>query len=143
MKTPDPQLRQELLNTKYKPYEDAFNQNDAAAVAALYTEDAVLLPPETDPVYGREAIEKYFADVFTQYHASNCVIRPDQYSPHIIGTGGDGLWSSGNWSATFKAKTGDSIQLKSKWSSIYVREGNAWQIQMDIWNITPEPAPTA
>jgi len=143
MKTPDPQLRQELLNTKYKPYEDAFNQNDAGAVAALYTEDAVLLPPETDPVYGREAIEKYFADLFTQYHASNCVIRPDQYSPHIIGTGGNGLWSSGNWSATFKAKTGDSIQLKSKWSSIYVREGNAWKIQMDIWNITPEPAPPA
>ena len=51
--------------------------------------------------------------------------------------------SSGNWSATFKAKTGDSIQLKSKWSSIYVREGNAWKIEMDIWNITPEPAPTA
>ena len=35
MKTPDPQLRQELLNTTYKPYEDAFNQNDATAVAAL------------------------------------------------------------------------------------------------------------
>ena len=58
MKTPDPQLRQELLNTTYKPYEDAFNQNDATAVAALYTEDAVLVPPETDSVYGREAIEK-------------------------------------------------------------------------------------
>ena len=56
MKTPDPQLRQELLNTTYKPYEDAFNQNDAAAVAALYTEDAVLVPPETDSVYGRKAI---------------------------------------------------------------------------------------
>ena len=27
----------------------------------------MLLPRETDPVYGREAIEKYFADLFTQY----------------------------------------------------------------------------
>jgi uncharacterized protein (TIGR02246 family) len=133
----------------YKPYEDAFNQNDAAAVAALYTEDAVLLPPETDPVYGREAIEKYYADLFTQYHASNCVIRPDQYSPHIIGTGDPkdtftpALWSSGNWSATLKPKTGDSIQLKSKWSSVYVLEDLSWKIEMDIWNIPPEPAPTA
>src|SRR5215510_1551513 len=125
MKTPDPQLREELLNTIYKPYEDTFNQNDAAAVAALYTEDAVLLPPETDPVYGREAIEKYFADLFTQYHASNCVSSPDQYSPHTIGTGGNESWSSGDGSLTLKAKTGDSLQLKGKWSAIYVREGNA------------------
>ena len=116
MKTPDPKLRQELLNTKYKPYEDAFNQNDAAAVAALYTEDAVLLPPETDTVYGREAIEKYFADLFTQYHASNCVIRPDQYSPHSIGTTGNERYNRGEWSATAQGQTGNPVQLRQGFS---------------------------
>jgi ketosteroid isomerase-like protein len=115
MKTPDPQLRQELLDTKHKKYVDAFNQNDAAALAALFTEKKVLLPPETGPVYGREAIEKYFADLFTQYHASNFIAMLDEYSPHIIDTGDTGLWSSGDWSSTFKPKTGDSIQLKGKW----------------------------
>ena len=144
MKTPDPQLRQEMLDTNHKPYEDAFNQNDAAAFpAAFYTEDAVLLPPETGPVYGREAIEKWYADLFTQYHASNFIGRPDQYSPHIIGTGGNELWSNGDWSVTLKAKTDDSIQLKGKWSCIYLREGNAWRAQMHIWNTTPPPAPPA
>src|SRR5262245_4002389 len=61
----------------YKPYEDAFNQNDAAAVAALYTEDAVLLPPETDPVYGREAIEKGWA-VKRGYARENPALRVER-----------------------------------------------------------------
>jgi ketosteroid isomerase-like protein len=43
VKTPDPQLRQEMLDTNHKKYEDAFNRNDAAAsLVAFYTEDAVL-----------------------------------------------------------------------------------------------------
>jgi ketosteroid isomerase-like protein len=133
MKTSDSQLRQELLETIYKPYENSFNQNNATAVAALYTEDALLWPPERGPVYGREAIEKYYADLFREYDASDCVIRPDRDSPQIIGTDGK-LGSSGNWSATLKPKTGgDSKQLKSKWKSIYALEDLVWKIEMDTW----------
>jgi uncharacterized protein (TIGR02246 family) len=44
-----------------------FNNNgDAAAVAACFTEDAVLVT-DTGPIYGREAIEKYHADQFKQF----------------------------------------------------------------------------
>jgi len=35
----------------------AFNKGDAAAVAALYTEDAYVLPPGSAMVKGRAAIE--------------------------------------------------------------------------------------
>ena len=38
----------------------AINGNDAAAVAALYTEDAILVP-DTGPVYGREKYARYLA----------------------------------------------------------------------------------
>ena len=33
--TPDPQLRQQLINEKYKKYDEAQNNNDAAASAAF------------------------------------------------------------------------------------------------------------
>ncbi len=36
---------------------DAFNRGDAAAVAALYTEDCALLAPNQPTVRGRQAIE--------------------------------------------------------------------------------------
>ena len=38
--TPDPQLRQRYIAI-VKKYDDALNKNDAAAVAALFTEDAI------------------------------------------------------------------------------------------------------
>jgi ketosteroid isomerase-like protein len=142
MKAPDLQLRQELIDTKYKKYDDAFNNNDAAAVAAFFTEDAVLVT-DKGPVYGREAIEKHFADLFKECHFSNHVGEPDQYSPHVIGTAPNELWSSGDWSLTLQAKIGDPIQLKGHRSEIYVREGDAWKVQMQMWNITPEPASPA
>jgi ketosteroid isomerase-like protein len=42
MKTPDPQLRQEL-DAFVKKFDEARNNNDAAAMAALFTEDAILV----------------------------------------------------------------------------------------------------
>jgi ketosteroid isomerase-like protein len=46
-----------------KKFDEAFNNGDAAAVAALYTEDAVQVTPQ-GPVFGREAIEKLFTGMF-------------------------------------------------------------------------------
>ena len=50
--TPDPQLRQQLL-TLAKKFDDAINKNDAAALAALYTEDAVLVTITVQSTVGR------------------------------------------------------------------------------------------
>lgn len=45
-------------------WEAAWNAGDIAAVAALYTEDAVLLPPGSEPVEGRAAIQAYWQEVY-------------------------------------------------------------------------------
>jgi ketosteroid isomerase-like protein len=55
--TADPQIIDQL-NALSKKTNEAFNNGDAAALAATFTEDAVLVN-DTGPVYGREAIEKY------------------------------------------------------------------------------------
>jgi hypothetical protein len=60
----------EQIDALGKKYDEAVNNNDAAA---LYTEDAVLVT-DTGPIYGREAIETHFADLFQQWHFSS-----DQY----------------------------------------------------------------
>lgn len=43
---------------------EAYNTRDAAAVAAFYTPDAVLLPPGQAAVQGREAIAQHYARAF-------------------------------------------------------------------------------
>jgi len=134
--TVDPQIAQQIRALSIK-YDEAFNNNDAAALAALYMEDAVEVT-DTGPIYGREAIEKHFADVFKQVHVTNHLGEGDQYSPHIIGPGNE-IWANGEWSLTFQGKSGGPIQAKGYWSAIDTREGDTWKIRMLTWNVTPPP----
>ena len=72
--TPDPQLRQQL-DAKIKKYNEAWDKNDAVAVAAFFAEDAVLVTNE-GPSYGRQAIEKLLTEVFQK----NAFQRPSRQS---------------------------------------------------------------
>ena len=134
--TPDPQLRQRLLSL-IKNYDEVFNKNDASALAVFFTEDAVFVT-ETGPIYGREAIVKHFADLFQKVHFSDHVGKPDEYSPHIIGTAGNEVWASGGWSTTIKGQDFGPSQIKGYWSVI--REGDDWKIRMLTTNVSPPPA---
>jgi ketosteroid isomerase-like protein len=113
----------EQINALAKNYDEASNNNDPAAIAALFTEDAVFVTPG-GPVYGRQAIEKWCADDLQKWHNSNHLIKADQYSPHSIGSAGNAAWSSGEWSTTVQGQSGGPIQLKGYWSVIATRAGN-------------------
>ena len=79
--TPDPQLREKLV-AAIKKHTDALDKNDAAAIAANFTEDGVLVTQDGS-FFGREAIEKHYVDDFSQQiHLSNNTATPDQDSPH-------------------------------------------------------------
>jgi ketosteroid isomerase-like protein len=124
--TSDPQLRQQF-GAKIKRFDEACNNNDAAAIAAFFTEDAVLVT-ETGPVCGRKAIEKSFADLFQKWRVSHHIRKRDQYSPHIIGTASNEMWATGVWSATVQGQSGGPIQHEGYWTVI--RGVDDWKIQM-------------
>jgi ketosteroid isomerase-like protein len=136
--TVDPQIIEQFAALG-KKYAEAVNSNDAAAVAALYTEDAVRMT-DTGPIYGREAIEKYWADLFKQLHFSNHFAK--QYAPHIIGTAGNEMWGNGEWSNTIQGKNWGPKDQKGYRGNVFVRQGDDWKILMDTSNITPAPAAT-
>jgi ketosteroid isomerase-like protein len=135
--TPDPKIIEQLDVLKNKTSE-AFIKGDAIGLAALYTEDAVEVTDE-GPIYGREAIEKHYADVFKQVHFSTKISKRDQYSPHIIGTAGDEEASNGEWSNTIQGQNFGPVEVKGYWSTICVRESDGWKYRMLTWNITPAP----
>ena len=140
--TPDPQFRQRLLALIEK-HSDAMNKNDAAAAAASYTEDGVFLN-DKGPIKGREAIEKWYADLFQKLHFSDHVITVDQDSPRIIGTDGKEMWATGEWSSTIQAQNSDPVQIKGYWSAI--RGGDDLKMRMLSSFVTPadaKPSPTA
>jgi ketosteroid isomerase-like protein len=67
--TPSEQDRQQL-HAHVKKSDEAWNNNHAAALAATFTEDAANVTNK-GPIYGREATEKHYADLFKQFHVSN------------------------------------------------------------------------
>jgi ketosteroid isomerase-like protein len=139
--TPDPQIRQQIVALA-KKFDAAYNQNDAVALTALYTDDAILVT-DTGPVYGRQAIEKWHADDFQKVHVSNHLITIDQDSPHLIGTAGSEVWETVSWSATIQGQNFGPLVIKGYASSIAVREGDAWKKRMITWNVTPAPPASA
>jgi uncharacterized protein (TIGR02246 family) len=136
----DPQLRQ-ALGALGQKYHEAYANNDAAALAALYTWDAIIVTPQ-GPVYGRDAIENWYADEFERWHPKNHIDKVDPDSIRLIGTGGDAVWSNGEWRETIQDPNGGLIESKGYWSAIDVREGDTWKIRLDTFNVTPAPAAT-
>jgi ketosteroid isomerase-like protein len=132
--TTDPQTTQQI-RTLSRAYDDAFNNNDAATIAALFTEDAVLVS-DGGPIHGRKAIETWYSGVFQVWHPRNHIGTPDGNDPHVSCFSGDEAWETGEWSQT-EGKPGHPIQSRGYSSTIYIREGVAWKIRMTIYNVTP------
>jgi uncharacterized protein (TIGR02246 family) len=133
------------LGALHKKWSEAENNNDAAALAALFTEDAVFVT-DKGPVSGREAIRQWFADDFQEWRHSNHIHRLDSNSARIIGAAGN-VALDGEFSVTVQGKTGGAIPVKGYWSEIDTREGDDWKIRMHTFSITPAsvatPSPTA
>jgi ketosteroid isomerase-like protein len=138
--TVDPQIVQQY-DALGKKFDDAWNANDAAALAACFTKDAVLVT-NTGPIYGREAIEKMYANLFKQIHFSNCTNKRDRYSPHVIGAAGNEIWGAGEWSNTIQGKDFGPLDQKGYWGAITVLEDGVLKDRMQTWNITPGRAAT-
>ena len=132
----DPQTTQKIL-ASFKAFEEAHNNNDAAAIAAFYTRDAVFVTPG-GPIIGRQAIQKWYTDLYQWWHPKNYKTKADGNAFHLIGTAGNEAWATGEWSETGQGKHGEPFRIKGYWLNIYVREADDWKIRVDTWNTAPD-----
>jgi uncharacterized protein (TIGR02246 family) len=124
----DPQVA-EQVRALAASYDEAFNRNDAATVAALYTEDAVFETP-SGAFHGREAIEAENAKhYFEQDHSKNLVTVVDEVS----GAGNE-VRATGTWSDTFEE--GTTIHVNGTYSWVLIREGDSWKIRKSTFDMT-------
>jgi uncharacterized protein (TIGR02246 family) len=128
----DPKTAEEI-RAFVKEYEEGFNKNDAAALAALCTEDAVQVSPE-GPICGRQAIEKKYVNFFEQSHPTGLKCSVDQ-----VCAVGHVSWNSGDWSFTLRGENGP-YSIKGYRLDILVREGNAWKEYISCYNMAQAPA---
>ena len=117
-------------------YDEAYKKSDAIALAALFTEDAVLVTPE-GLFSGRQAVEKWYADLFERWHPTNNIGQADQ-----LNAIDNGAWAVGKWWCTFQSQNGP-VFARGYWSTIYVRDADGWKIRMSTFNQTSPPVAPA
>ena len=104
---------------------DAFNKGDAAAVAAMYTADAYVLPAGAEMVKGRPAIEAMWRQNMRQIGNVNATIdvKPlGSAAAAEIGT------------CSFKTKAQPPQDGALKYAVVWRKEGGQWKLMQDIWN---------
>lgn len=110
----------------------AIGQDDAAGVAALYTEDAQLLPPNEETVSGRAAVQAWFQGAID----AGLDARLETRELEVYGDTG---YEVGK--ATIMGPDGQTID-DSKYIVIWKKVGDAWKLHRDIFNSNlPLPAP--
>jgi uncharacterized protein (TIGR02246 family) len=114
--------RQDIQRTLER-YVEASRSQDAAALAALYADDAVLLPPEEEMVVGREAIERFWQDGMEPGLSVETVrVQLQGEAGYLIGR------------YTLPA-TDDAPADSGKTVLCFRREaGGRWAVTADIWN---------
>ena len=111
-------------------FRDAFEGGDVDSMMAVYTADAVVLPPGDAVQVGSAAIRASFQEAFAQYtFASEHTIEEVE----VLGDWGFVRWTAHN-TATPK-DGGDPTPTTSRGISIARRQADGgWKIARDIWN---------
>lgn len=105
-------------------WQTAYNAGDAAALTALYTQDAKVMAPGREPASGPAAIKAFFtADIASG--AKNTLTLGD-----VVGFG-DFALETGGWVA--KAPDGKHLD-HGTFMTLYKKADGGWKIYRDTWN---------
>jgi ketosteroid isomerase-like protein len=123
VRSADPEVRRQIEAAIVK-YEEAYNKYDAAALAALYTQNAIEVvawEPAADVAVGQQAIEKKYASLF--------VSNPRKLSHTVVQ-----VYIIGNDMCAMSDLSHHYVTQEGCYVAIYVRDADTWKIRMAYAN---------
>jgi uncharacterized protein (TIGR02246 family) len=112
----------------------SYNAGDADTIAALYAEDAVLMPPHAAVARGRSAIREFIAKDSAGAKSAGVKLVP---GAETVGVSGEWGWNSGSFTAQDgSGKTVDS----GSYLSVSHKVNGKWLYVRDTYN-SDQPLP--
>jgi len=108
---------------------EAFNRGDAAAVAALYTDDATVIPPNSAMVKGRQENQ----ELWNSFLAMG--MTDVRLSVVEVGGSGDTAYEIAKYSATIQPAGQAAMADSGRSVVVWKRQADGtWKFHVDIWN---------
>jgi ketosteroid isomerase-like protein len=109
----------------------AFGDGDAAGVAALYTTEGQLAPPNSEVVTGTEGIGGFWQAVM------DMGLKIGKLETTELEEYGDTAVEQGRYEL---ADAEGNVADHGKYLVIWKRDGGDWKLHRDIWNTSMPPA---
>lgn len=123
------QGHEEKIKQTADRFSELYVNGDHRGMAEIYTEDAVLMSPGQDMIYGREAIYKFWSRD-TTYHQVFHKSKSDKLE--IIG---DTAFDNGFWYSQAIQNGKKGPLYSGKYLIIWKKNAKGdWQMYHDIWN---------
>ena len=122
------QVRQaiEAANAKFG---EAVRAGDAAMLASYYTEDATLMPPNSEMIHGRAGVEAFWAGGF-QMGIKDVVLT----TVDVMGMG-DLVCEIGKAKVSIQPEGADAMEDMGKYLVVWKKgDDGMWRLHVDIWN---------
>jgi len=116
---------QEAIQQVNRTFSERLSREDAAGVARCYTQDAILMPPNQDPMHGRNNIEGFWRGIVTagvksvRLESQNV----EQYGEVIVEIGRFTVFIENN-----------QVADEGKYVVLWKQENGEWKLFRDIWN---------
>ena len=114
-------------------YDKALNDGDTAGLTNLFTEDAVMMPPDENLVVGKEQLFIRHNKLFKQLSLQHSL----QSDESVVC--GDWGFDRGTYAMTLTSRTTSRQKEETgKYLMLYRKERNGqWLIARDMWNRNP------
>jgi uncharacterized protein (TIGR02246 family) len=118
------------IRTANRSFMDVFKRGDAAGVAALYTPDARLLPPDSQMMNGTDAIRAFWQG------AMKMGIKEANLETVEVEARDNLAYEIGKYTLTIQPAGGPKTTAPGKYVVVWKSEGGRWKLHVDIWNAT-------
>jgi len=124
---------QKAIEQREAAFLRAFEAKDADALADLYDENAILIPPDRDPIRGKVAIRRFYRE----FTAKPERLEDEEFTPLALDLCGDFAIDVSAFTGHMQAADKPREEFHGKNLVVWRRQPDgSWKYYRDMWDVT-------